>query len=166
MNRKKATLNISIGIIARFITLFIALLSKSFVVRVLGNEANGLYSLYVSILGVLSIANLGIGTAISFSMYKPIHEGNKDQISALYYLYRKFYFIILLIMLGAGLLLTTVVPYFAKNHSGDINIYITYVVFLISVVITYTFGHKLSFINAYKDWKRICLDFIQLITCL
>lgn len=151
MDRKRAFLNISIAIISKIIILIFTVVSKSFLVKHLGNEANGLYSLYVSIVGILAVANLGIGTAITFNMYKPIIDNDYDAISALFYLYKKFYYVIFCIILGIGTILTPFVPMLAKDNTGSINIYLTYFIFLFSVSITYLFGHKTSFINAYKD---------------
>lgn len=151
MDKKRAITNITVGIIFKIILLILAVVSKSFVVRYLGDEANGLYSLYTSIIGFLAVANLGIGTAITFNMYKPIVENDHDTVSALYYLYKKFYLIIFFVIMGVGLALTPFVPMLAKDNTGNINIHITYIIFLISVTITYLFAHKTSLINAYKD---------------
>src|SRR5690554_3800980 len=151
MDKKRAIINIVTGLFFKVIILVLAVISKSFVVRYLGDEVNGLYSLFVSILGFLSVAELGIGTAITFSMYKPIVENDIDSISALYYLFRKFYLIVFTIMIVVGLLITPMLPYLAKGSSGEVNIYITYLIFLVSVSTTYLFGHKTSLINAYKD---------------
>ena len=151
VDKKRAILNITIGFGFKIIVLLLAIILKSFVVRHLGDEVNGLYSLFVSILGFLSVAELGIGSAITFSMYKPIVENDIDSISALFYLFRKFYLIVFTIMIVVGLLITPILPYLAKGSSGEVNIYITYLIFLVSVSITYLFGHKTSLINAYKD---------------
>lgn len=157
MDKKRAVTNITVGIVFKIIVLALAVVTKSFVVKYVGDEANGLYSLYVSIIGFLTIANLGVGSAITYSLYKPIVENDKDAISALYNLYKKFYLIVMFIILGIGLLLTPFVPMLAKGTietSLVINnktIYITYITFLISIAITYLFGHKITLINAYKD---------------
>lgn len=151
MNKKIAKLNIVLGIISRVLILFFGLLAKRYLVIVLGKEANGLFSLYVSILGILSIANLGIGQAITFSMYKPIIDKDNEQVSALFYLYRKFYRYIFLGIVIIGLLLTPFLPLLAKNNTGEFNIYISYIIFLFSVMFTYLYAHKTSLINAFKE---------------
>src|SRR5690554_5846253 len=151
MNKKRALTNIIVGIIFKIIILLLAMLTKVYVVKYLGNEANGLFSLYTSILGFITLANLGVGVAITFSMYKPIVENDTDAISALYYLYRKFYIIVMFVILVLGLALTPFVPKLAKGSSENTLIYQTYITFLLSVAITYLFGHKITLINAYKD---------------
>lgn len=151
MNKKIAKLNIIFGIISRVLVLLFGLLAKRYLVITLGKEANGLFSLYVSILGILSIANLGIGQAITFSMYKPIIEKDNEQVSALFYLYRRFYRYVFLAIVIIGLLLTPFLPVLAKNNTGEFNIYSSYIIFLFSVMLTYLYAHKISLINAFKE---------------
>lgn len=151
MNRRKALINVVIATVFKVAVVLVGIVARTFLMRELGEEATGLYSLYVSILGFLSIAELGVGTAITFSMYKPIVENDTDTVSALYYLYRKIYFIIFLVILVVGGILTPFIPYFAKEQTGTFNIYLTYFLFLIAQLITYLFAYKTSFINANLD---------------
>src|SRR5690554_7950074 len=123
MNKKRAILNITIGFGFKIIVLLLAVISKSFVVRHLGDEVNGLYSLFVSILGFLSVAELGIKTAITFSMYKPIVENDIDFISGLFYLFRKFYLILFTIILIVGVLIISILIFLAKGSSVEVNLY-------------------------------------------
>lgn len=58
-------------------------------IQYIGNDANGLSSLYISIIGFLTVAELGVGEAITFCMYKPIVEENQDKVAALYTLFKK-----------------------------------------------------------------------------
>lgn len=149
--KNKATKNIIISIMFRVIILIVGLVSRRYMVNYLGNEITGIYSLFVSILGFLAVAELGIGTAITFSMYKPIVDEDKDKVSALYYLYRKIYLIIFLIITIVGILLTPIIPMLAKEATIGNEIYITYIIFLISTSITYLYAYRTSFINAHMD---------------
>src|SRR5690554_496505 len=126
MNKNKAFLNIITATIFRFVLLIVSLLLRRYLLKYLGTEAVGLFSLFSSIVGFLAIAELGVGTAITFSMYKALVEKNHDEISGLYYLYKKIYNIIFLVVLIVGLALTYFIPMFAKENSGTFNIYITY----------------------------------------
>jgi len=151
MNKRKALINILTSTIFKVIIVIVTIFARSILMRQIGEEATGLFSLYTSIIGFLAIAELGVGTAITFSMYKPIINGDKDTVSALYYLYRKIYLIIFTIILAIGLLLTPLVPLLAKDNTGMFNIYGTYLLFLSAQLITYLYAHKTSFINAYLD---------------
>lgn len=153
MDKKKSIINIAISLITKVVVLVFSLFTQSILVRWAGNTVNGLNSLYSSIIGFLSVADLGIGSAIIFSMYKPIVQGDKQKVSALYNLYRKVYFIIGVIILVGGLLITPAIPYLAKDYQ-DINsstIYFTFILMLISVVLSYGYSSQSSLINAYKN---------------
>lgn len=151
MQKQKALKNIITSVIFKIVLLVLTLVSRRYLLTYIGNEANGLFSLYTSIIGFLAIAELGIGTAITFSMYKPIVDDDKDTISALFYLYNKVYKIIFFIILGIGLIITPIIPFIAKDTTGLFNIYITYLLFLSSTLVTYLFAHKTSYINANSD---------------
>lgn len=151
MDRKKAAINIFTSLFFKIILLVLTLLSRRFLVIELGDEANGLYSLYVSIIGFLSVAELGVGTAITFSMYKPIIDNDTKKISSLYYLFKKVYLIIGSVITIVGLIILPFLPFLAKDTTGTYNIYIGYILFLLSTVLTYFYAYKTSLINAYKN---------------
>lgn len=151
MNRQKALINISVSVLLKIVLLTISLFSRRFLLSSLGSEAVGLYSIYVSVIGFLAIAELGIGSAITFTMYKPIVEKEIDKVSALYYLYKKIYNILSIIVFLIGLVALPFIPYLAKDYTGNYDIYFTYFLFLLATVITYIFAYKTSFINAHMD---------------
>ena len=151
MDKKRSVLNISVSIGFRIIVLVLALLSRRFLIKYVGNEANGLYSLYTSMIGFLAIADLGIGTAINFSLYKPIVEGEKTKVASLYNLYKKIYLIVGTIIFVVGIALLPALPYLAKDYSSGYNLYLTFFIMLCSVVLGYAFSAKTSLINAHKN---------------
>lgn len=152
IDKKKGLLNVSVSLIFKVITMVMAILVKRFLIQVCGNEVNGLNALYTSIIGVLSVAELGLGSAIVFCMYKPVAEGDNEQVAALYRLFQVCYWIIGGIILLAGLALTPFLHYFARDYARlDVNLYGTFLLMLASVVLTYLFSAKISLINAYKN---------------
>lgn len=151
MDKKRSILNVSIAIVTKIILLVFSLLLKRLLIQCVGNDANGVYALYTSIIGFLCVADLGIGTAINFAMYKPIVEGDSNKVSALYGLYKKYYCIIGLIILAGGLAVMPALPMLAKGYNNSFNLYLTFAVMLFSVVFEYFFSCKTSLINAYKN---------------
>ena len=81
---KNATRNIFWGMIEKIVTILMPFACRTVFIKVLGSEYLGLNSLFTSILQVLSISELGIGTAIIFSMYKPIAEDDEETLFAHY----------------------------------------------------------------------------------
>lgn len=152
MDKRKSILNITVSISFRIVTMVLAILVKRMLIRACGNEVNGLNALYLSIVGFLSVAELGVGSAITFCMYKPIVEQDNEQVSALYHLFRRLYLIIGGIILVCGLAITPFIHLFAKDYTQlNVNLYTTFVLMLVSVVVTYLFGTKTALINAYKN---------------
>ena len=116
IDRKKSFLNVTVAIFFRIIILVSTIFVRRLLIRCVGNQANGLNSLYLSLFGFLTVAELGVGEAISFCMYKPIVEGDTQRVAALFQLFRKSYFIIGGVILGLSLLMMPALPYLAKDY--------------------------------------------------
>ena len=152
MDKKKSTINISVSIIGKLVILFFTLCTRRLIIKYLGNDINGVNSLYTSIIGFLAVAELGVGSAITFSMYKPIVKNETEKIIALYQLYKRIYLIIGGIILFAGLCIIPFLPYLAKDYGNiKINFSLTFILALIAVVCSYLYSAKTSLINAYKN---------------
>lgn len=152
MDKKKSILNVVVSISGKLITMVMSIVVKRFLILYCGNEMNGLNALYLSIIGFMSVAELGIGAAITFSMYKPIVENNMEKVSALYGLYRRLYLIIGAVILAVGLAMSPVIHIFAKDYEQlDVNFSYTFILMLISTVLTYLYSAKMALFNAYKN---------------
>lgn len=152
MDKRKSIINICVSISFKIVILVVTLLVRRFLIKYIGNEINGLNSLYLSIVGFLSVAELGVGSAITFCMYKPIIENDVEKVAGLYCLFKKLYLMIGIVILIAGLALMPFLPYFAKDYLEiNVNLYLTFGLMLISIVLSYCFSAKSSLITAYKD---------------
>ena len=122
---KNAMQSIAVGIMLKLYQTLIPFLMRTAMIHFMGVQYLGLNSLFSSVLHVLNMAELGVGAAMVFSMYKPIAEDDEKTICALMRLYRKYYRIIGMVVGLAGLLLLPVIP---KLISGDIppelNVYV------------------------------------------
>ena len=119
---KNATRNIFFGIMYRMVATLCPFAMRTILLYVLGVEYLGLNSLFTSLLSFLSLAELGVGNAMVYAMYKPIAEDDTESICALLNLYKQLYRIIGTIILSAGLLLFPFVGYLVKgSHPSDVN---------------------------------------------
>ena len=133
------------GLINRFVRLLSPFVMRTIIVRILGEQYLGLSSLYVSILDVLNLTELGIGAAIVYSMYKPVAEEDTESICRLLAFYKKCYHAIGFVVLGIGLVVLPFVPHLIEGEYPDaINIYYLYLIYLVNTVISY-------FMYAYKN---------------
>ena len=109
--------NIFIGILCQIVVVLFTFIGRTIFIKTIGNDYLGLNSLYSNILSVLSLAELGIGNVMIYSLYKPIYENDTQKIYSLLQYYKKIYRNISLIILALGLLL---IPFL--SFIIDINI--------------------------------------------
>lgn len=152
MDKSRGIKNTVTSISSKIILLIGSIAVRRLLIWRLGNGANGIHSLYVSIVGFLSLAELGIGSAISFSMYRPIVEGDKERVGALYGLFKRAYRVIGVSVFGVGFLVSFLLPYLAGGYEkSEINLFSTYFIMLFSVALSYFYGAELSLISAHKN---------------
>lgn len=135
---KNASRNIIFGVILKGYQTVIPFLMRTIIIYFMGVQYLGLNSLFISILQVLNLAELGVGSAMVYSMYKPIAKDNEAQICALMRLYRKYYSIIGWIIAIVGCILTPLIPLLIKSDlPADLNIYVLYLLNLGVTVLSY-----------------------------
>ncbi len=149
---KNAKRNIIFGTMLKIYQILVPFLMRTALVHYLGIEYLGVNSLFVSILSVLNLAELGVGGALVFSMYKPIVEQDDEKICALMQLYKIYYRVIGLFILVAGVVLTPFIPHLVKGDIPEtLNIYILYFINLLSCVLSYwLFAYKNSILTAHQ----------------
>ena len=161
---KNATRNMVFGLLLKLYHLLVPFLMRTAMIYLLGVQYLGLNGLFTSILQVLNLAELGVGSAMTFSMYKPIAENDEVTICALMRLYKVYYRVIGIIILTIGLCL---LPFIPNLISGDIpaniNIYVLYVMNLMATVLTYwLYAYKNCILTAHQ--RSDVANKVQLIT--
>lgn len=176
-SRKKILIrNTKFGAIKTIVQYLLQFILRTIFIYTLGKEYLGLNGLFSNILGCLSIVELGIGTAIVFSMYKPIADGDVEKINSLHALYKKSFRIIASIIALLGILIIPALKYIIKSDvPSDINIYVIYLISLFNTVIGYFWAHKRSLLFAYQrndieskvgTFQIISLSIVQIILLL
>lgn len=110
----------------------------------------GLSGLFSSVLMVLNLAELGIGSAMVYFMYKPMAEENVDEVCALLAVYRKCYRVIGSVILLIGICLFPLLHFLANGEvPSDINLEILFAVYLLNNVLGYfLFAYRRSLLIA------------------
>lgn len=149
---KRAAKNIYAGIFLKVFQMLVPFAMRTIMIYCMGVQYLGLTSLFTSVLQVLNLAELGVGTAMVFSMYKPIAEDDTDTICALMRLYRIYYRIIGTVIAVFGVAVTPVIPYLITGDvPAELNIYILYLMNLGATVLTYwLFAYKNCILTAYQ----------------
>lgn len=133
------------GAIGQIIIILLSFASRTVFIRVFNADYVGVSSLFSNILTVLSLAELGVGTAMTFAVYGPFAERDYNKISAYFYLYRKAYNIIGIVVWCVGILLTPALSIIIKNPPEiKENIYVIYNLVLANTAVSYFFAYNRS----------------------
>lgn len=160
---KNSSYNVISNVIILLLTTVLTFVTRTIFIRYLGKVMLGLDGLFVNIISMLSLAELGLGTSIHFFLYKPLATGDKKRIGIIMSLLKRVYLIISAIILLVGLIITPFIHFFVNGYSGN-QLYIIYFLYLINSVVTYLLSYKESLIIAnQKDYK---LFWIKLITII
>ena len=149
---QNASRNIIFGLIQRVYQLIVPFVMRTAMIYCLGVEYLGLDGLFVSILSVLNLAELGVGSAMVYSMYKPVAQDDKKTICALMNLYKTYYRVIGFIVLIGGLAFCPFVPQLISGElPGGLNVYVLFLLNLSATVLSYwLFAYKNSLFQAYQ----------------
>lgn len=133
----------------------LGLISRTVFIYTLGTEYLGLAGLLNNVLGFLSISELGIATAIGFSLYKPLAEKDYKSVSALMSIYRKAYFIIGCIVSVSGVILFRFLDFFIPIAQQPQGTRFAYFAFLINTVVGYFLAYKTTLISSDNQGFRL-----------
>jgi len=146
---KSSVNNIIFGLGFKIICMLFPFIIKSIIIWKLGVQYLGLNSLFASIISVLSLTELGIGSALVYAMYQPIAESDTKKACALLNFYKRVYRIIGFIILGIGVLLLPFIKFFIKgSYPADVNLYILFGIYIFDTVISYfMFSYKYAILE-------------------
>lgn len=149
------------SVLSNVITIIVGLVAQAVFIRILGTEYLGLNSLFANIISMLSIVELGMGSAIIYNMYKPIKENDHELIKSLMQYYKKAYLIITIVILVLGLVLIPFLQYLVDLDSVtiNINVYLVYILFLLDSVASYILSYKRSML--YANQKNYIINLIH-----
>ena len=140
---KNSALNITTGIFSRIVMTILSFVSRTVFIEVLGVSYLGINGLFSDVLSLLSLTQLGIGTAIVYRLYKPVAEHDNHRIRLLMKFYKQAYIIIGFTILTLGLLIIPALPFFIKDYHKleelGINAPIIFILFLVKSVSSYLF---------------------------
>lgn len=150
--------NASVAWISQILLILIKFITRTFFIFYLSEEYLGLNGLFSNVLSMLSLAELGVGSAIIYSLYKPISEKNEEDIAAIMNLYKKVYILIGIFILVAGFSLAPFLDFFIKDVPDIPYIQIFYLLYVLNTAISYFFSYKSSFVTANQKNYVVILN--------
>lgn len=148
MRLENSAKNIKVAWLMHVIHVFGQFISRTVIIMVLSVEYVGLSGLFSNVLSMLSLAELGIGEAIVFSLYAPIANGKKREINAIMAFYQKVYIFVGVFILVVGISLTPFIENLIKGVPDIPNIHLIYILYVINSATSYFFSYKATFIKA------------------
>lgn len=136
--------NVTVSWITQIIVLTVSFANRTIYIQLLGAEYLGIDGLFSSILNVFSLAELGIGSAIIYNLYKPIACGDTEKARQYLTFYSKAYTTIIIVIGSVGMVLLPFLNYIVRTDSlkVSINIYGVYLLFLANTISSYFLAHR------------------------
>lgn len=175
MNTQSRTVNsarnIVMGLVSKLVAILLTFISRKVFLHFLSLAYLGINGLFTDILSMLALADLGFATAMAFSYYEPLTNGNQQKLVALTNFYKKAYNLIALVVAVIGVALTPFLHYIINLPENIPYVEVYYLISLTNTVVSYLFVYKSSIITAdqkgylvsqYSVWIGIARSVVQI----
>ena len=139
---KSSVINSIYASLSQIITIVLSFVVRTVFIKTLSADYLGINGLFSNIITMLSLADLGIGISIPYTLYKPLAEDNKDKIKSLMTLYAKIYNIIGIIVLVVECSITPFLDLIIKDIPNIANLNLIFILFVINSASSYFFVYK------------------------
>lgn len=149
---KNSLMIMASGVGQKLVNMAIGFISRKIFIVYLGMAYVGINALFSNVLSLLSLAELGLGSAITVYLYKPLANKDEEEIRTYMHFYKKCYAYVGTAILVMGLSLVPLLPHivnFDTSETPDVNLYLVYFLFLANSVASYWFfAYKASILTA------------------
>lgn len=150
-----------VGSVCNFASIVMGFVYQTVFLHLLSVNYLGISGLFTNILRLLSLAELGISSSITYRFYKPIAENDVEKVGQLVNYNRQVYRVIALVVFSLGMLLLPFLKYFIKDTAdvpADVNLQFVYLLHVVQTVSTYTYAYRRTIL--YADQKKYITTFI------
>ena len=158
MRSENSVKNSLAAIIGQAISLIFGFVTRIVFVRVLGEAYLGVNGVFYSVLSLLSLTELGLGSAITFALYRPLAEKDDEAVGRIMNLYALAYRIVAAVVMAIGLLLIPFLGYLTREVPEVDNLLIIYLLFLVNSAASYLFSYRRALICAAELDRRNSLN--------
>ena len=142
--------NTTVALLSRLTAIAMGYLLRVVFTHTLSESYVGVNGLFTDIIQVLSLSEMGIGTAITFALYRPIAEGDIEKQKSLMQLFKKFYNAVAVIVAVAGCALIPFMDVFIKDYENVDHLTLIYVLYLINTICSYLLIYKKTLMDAHQ----------------
>lgn len=161
MRTRQSIKNIMAAMISYAVTVTFGFVARSFFVKLLGEEYLGINSLFSNIISVMSVVELGFGSAIIYNLYRPLSNGDSETVKSLIQFYKIVYRIISGIVFVFGVLLLPFIPHIVGAISVTENVCFIFILFVIDAAVSYLLTYKRSLL--YADQRNYVVNLLHAI---
>lgn len=164
--------NTTIAMFSRALAIIMGYVLRVVFTHTLSESYVGINGLFMDILNILSLSEMGLETAIAFALYKPIADSDFEKQKSVMQLFRRFYNTVALIVFGLGLLVIPFMDVLIKNKPDIEHLTFIYILYLINTALSYVLVYKKTMIDAhqlmyigtvYKTTSWIIQDILQIV---
>ena len=131
--------NSVMGVTTQVIQTILPFISRTIFINALGATYLGINGLFSNILSMLSLAELGIGNVVIYSLYKPVAENNISEIRALTRFYKKVYNYIALFVMLIGMLLLPFLDVIVNTPEDIPYLKVYYMLYVLNSAVSYLY---------------------------
>lgn len=143
-------MNTSVAFVAQVSAILMGFFTRVVFTRMLSEGYVGINGLFTDILNILSLSELGVGTAITYALYAPIAKGDIKKQQILMRMFRTFYRMTALFVMGAGLCLIPFLDILMKDRPDVDHLVLIYCLYLLNSVVSYLLIYKKTLIDAHQ----------------
>ena len=144
---QKSLKNVSSSLLTYFFNIILQFLNRTIFLMYLSVDYLGINGLFLNIISMLNLAELGIAGAMIYALYKPLADKDTEQIKSLMLLYKRLYTGVGIFVLGIGFLITPFLNYFISVESSNIAyLHYYFILYVLDTGISYFLSYKRSII--------------------
>lgn len=141
------------------VALLLVFVTRAVFARELAMDYLGLENLFSNVITILSLAELGIGSSITFALYRPIALGDIEKVKSLMRLFKRAYILIGCVVGVVGLCISPFIGLIIKDLPDIPFLQVYFLIFVANTAISYFFSYKGLLIYAYQ--KNYIVSLIQ-----
>lgn len=153
-------LNGKVGLMYCMLSLIVGFVSRKIFLEYLGMEILGLNTTAQNLLGILNLSELGIGTAVAYTLYKPLQQHDECSINEIVALQGWLYRCVGCFVGVGGIMMMALLPFvFSESDLSLGYVYASFAVFLFSTLLTYFFNYKQVMLSADQRQYQIIIHY-------
>ncbi|MGL5779359.1 lipopolysaccharide biosynthesis protein, partial [Cetobacterium sp.] len=170
--QEKIIKNLRLNFFITIVTGTLVFVSNSYFAKYMGQETLGLMKLFTQMIAYINLVDLGLGSASSYALYKPLVEKNIEKINVVVSTIDSFYKKISILILILGITSSFTLQYFIKNNNYGIYIYIYWILYVLNTSLGYRFAkysilfianQEYGFVRKIQGSGKIIFQCIQII---